>query len=150
MATQTPSVHLIKLCVGAASVDDLRARQRAHLDACRENGTTPRIVHKTRQTPQRRDELQTGGSIYWIIKGAVLARQALLALEDDLKDGRKCCALVLDPEIVLVRPTPKRAFQGWRYLPADDAPPDLTDEVATGIDAMPARMRQQLVELALL
>src|SRR5690606_33434940 len=97
----------------------------------------------TFQTPKRKSALLDGGSLYWVIKGVVQVRQRLVGLEEGAKeDGTPCCLLVLDPKLVPVRPVPRRAFQGWRYLPAEDAPPDLNGSSADDIAALPPRMRK--------
>jgi hypothetical protein len=58
--------------------------------------------------------------------------------------------LILENELVAVRPTPRRPFQGWRYLDADDAPEDLKGRAAAGVGAMPPKLRKQLAELGLI
>ena len=143
------SLHLIKLCVGCPSVEDLRARQSQRLGDMRRRGEAARLAHVTRMMPRRADELLDGGSLYWVIKGHVLARQALIGIEPFRdSDGVGRCRLVLGEDVVEVRPRPLRAFQGWRYLVAADAPPDLAGR-APG-DAMPDEMRRELAELGLL
>ena len=67
-----------------------------------------------------------------------------------VEDGTPCCMLMLENELVPVRPTPRRAFQGWRYLDAEEAPADLARTSASGIVAMPPKLRKQLAELGLL
>ena len=37
-------------------------------------------------------------------------------------EGIGRCRLVLEPKVVPTEWQPKRPFQGWRYLPAKDAP----------------------------
>ena len=99
-------------------------------------------------TPKRGADLLDGGSIYWVIKGQIGARQKLLGLEPIVgEDGVRRCALLLDEEAVAVAPRPMRAFQGWRYLAAEDAPADLA---ASGAAEMPEELRRQLAELGLL
>ena len=71
--------------------------------------------------------------------------------EDGQKtDGTKACRIMLDPKLVVVRPTPRRAFQGWRYLEAADAPEDLTNGTGKGLADLPPKMRRELAELCLL
>ena len=78
-------------------------------------------------------------------------RQRIVAFEDGQKDdGTRCCRIMLDPELVAVKPTPRRAFQGWRYLEAADAPADLDRAVGNQLAAMPAQMRRELAELCLI
>ncbi len=100
--------------------------------------------------PTRAAELVEGGSLYWVIKGQIAARQRLLEIEPFVDvDGIGRCRLWLDPEVVHVSPRPYRAFQGWRYFQDKDAPPDL-DAVAKGAADMPEAMRRELGELGLL
>ncbi len=144
------TVHLIKLCVGADSIEDLAQWQAGRLKAMKAAGEKPLLSHRTFQTPKRRDELLDGGSLYWVIKGIVQARQQLVDITEGTKqDGTPCCLLVLDKKLVPVRPVPRRPFQGWRYLDAGDVPPDLKPG-ETGIGDMPPRMRKELAELGLI
>ncbi|WP_454916722.1 DUF1489 family protein [Xanthobacter sediminis] len=144
-------LHLIKLCVGATSIEDLRnwiADRRA--DALRA-GVPFEQTHVTRMVPTRMDELLDGGSLYWVIKGDVAARQRLLDVRPFTDaDGVRRCALVLDPEVIGVRPRPARPFQGWRYLKASEAPRDLAAVAGDGAAAMPEAMRRELEHLGLL
>ena len=145
------TVHLVKLCVGAESIEDLGAWQKQRLAALKAAGEKrPHLSHRTFQTPKRRDELLAGGSLYWVIKGVVQARQKLVALSQGSKDdGTPCCLLVLDKVLVPVRPVPRRPFQGWRYLAATDAPADLRPG-ESGIADLPPKMRKELAELGLI
>jgi hypothetical protein len=145
-------LHLIKLCVGCDSIEDLASWQAERLRARRRAGEKkPRLYHRTFQTPKRAAELIAGGSLYWVIKGLVQVRQPLFDVAEGTKDdGTPCCMLMLEDELVPVRPTPRRAFQGWRYLDPDEAPPDLKRGAADGIVDMPPKLRKQLAELGLL
>ena len=49
-----------------------------------------------------------------------------------------------------MRPTPRRPFQGWRYLDPAEAPDDLKGRSAAGITTMPPKLRKQLAELGLI
>jgi hypothetical protein len=146
------TLHLIKLCVGTDSIADLAAWQAERLRQRRKAGERkPRLFHRTFQTPKRRDELLAGGSLYWVIKGIVQVRQQLVDLTEGTKDdGTPCCLLVLKTELVPVRPVPRRAFQGWRYLDAREAPEDLRQGSARAIVAMPPELRRDLAALGLL
>src|SRR5271157_1516801 len=137
------ALHLIKLCVGAESIADLQAWIQAR------RKQTPGVhAHVTRMTPKRGAELLDGGSLYWVIKGQLCARQKLVGLENFVDtDGIGRCALQLDDEVVAVSPRPWRAFQGWRYLDAADAPADLG---ASGAAEMPEALRRELSDLGLL
>jgi len=100
--------------------------------------------------PKRAAELIDGGSIYWVIRGEVACRQRIRDVKPFRdKDGIGRCGLVLDPKVVLVAPRPFRAFQGWRYLAAKDAPRDL-DKAAPGAAVMPEKLRRELRELGLM
>ena len=82
--------------------------------------------HVTRMWPKREAELLDGGSLYWVFKGLVLCRQPIARLDEYYReDGIRRCAIVLDPTVTRVAPSPKRPFQGWRYLAAEAAPPDI-------------------------
>jgi hypothetical protein len=144
------SVHLIKLCVGIESVAHLSERQKFRLAQANGAGRAPELFHRTRQMPRRRDDLLKGGSLYWVIKGVVLVRQAILDLREvRCDDGIRRCDIILDHKLVVTRPHPRRAFQGWRYLSVDDAPKDLGLE-GSGLEDLPDEMRTQLIELGLL
>lgn len=111
-------LHMIKLCVGCDTVEELAA-WRLQQDTGR-----PWIL-RTRQTPKRAAELVQGGSVYRVFKGQILCRQAILAVDTTGEGAAARCEVTLDPEMVLTLPTPRRPFQGWRYLKAEDAPADL-------------------------
>ena len=144
-------LHLVKLCVGAASIEDLAAWQAARLKALRRKSRRAELFHTTFQSPKRQAELLDGGSIYWVIKGAIQARQRLIGFEEGRKaDGSPACLLLLDTELVAVRPVPRRAFQGWRYLAEDDAPADLGVGGKGEIGKMPEQLRRELAELCLI
>jgi hypothetical protein len=143
-------LHLIKLCVGCDSVRDLEDWIKQKLKDKRKRGEKPEHIHRTRMVPKRADELIDGGSLFWVIRGEVMCRQRIRAVRPFRdKDGVGRCALVLDSKVVLVEPRPYRAFQGWRYLQAADAPRDL-EKAAPGAAAMPEKMRRELRELGLM
>lgn len=102
----------------------------------------------TRNKPKRAEEILNGGSIYWVIKGWVCARQRLLELRPLLLNGIPYCGLVYDKELVRVAPRPRRAFQGWRYFDPKDAPPDLVK--GKGDAEIPDEMQRELAALGLL
>ena len=109
-----------------------------------------RHAHVTRMTPKRAEDILGGGSLYWVIKGQIGARQRIVGIEPFMdKDGIGRCRLWLDGEVVAVAPRPMRAFQGWRYYAAKDAPPDL-DESQRGLAEMPETLRRELAGLGLL
>lgn len=138
------TLHLIKLSVGTEDVEDLRAWQAGRL---RRTGA---VYHQTRMAPRRKAELLAGGSIYWVIKGAVLCRQRLRDIVPAVDDtGRPCVRLMLDPELVRTEPRAHRPFQGWRYLAPADAPADL-ESLGAGAEDLPAEMVAELRALGLL
>lgn len=144
------TVHILKLSVGTESIETLDAWQRERMKMRRPNGKTGEVWHRTRMFPRRRDEVLDGGSIYWVIRGVIQARQRIVDLRAVTgDDGIERCELVFDPELVPVRPTPRRPFQGWRYLKTEDAPMDLAEAGRDAVD-MPPVMRMQLAELCLL
>jgi hypothetical protein len=115
-------LNIVKLCVGASSIEDLAAWQRQNAPYWAK-GTAE---HITRMYPKREAEILGGGSLYWVIKGEILARQQFLDIQQVAgSDGILRCAFILDAQIVRTHPAPRRAFQGWRYLAAADSPPDL-------------------------
>ncbi|MEL7230313.1 MAG: DUF1489 domain-containing protein [Pseudomonadota bacterium] len=141
------SLHLIKLSVGTESVEDLKRWNREHLRLLRSAGHTGPRFHTTRMVPKRVDELLDGGSIYWVIKGQVQARQKLVGIEPFTdRAGIRRCRLMLGDKLVETHWQPKRPFQGWRYLKGEDAPTDLKE----GNEPIPAALRADLSELGLL
>lgn len=138
-------LHIVKLCVGVDSLEDFQAWRDEERRARR------KMDHITRMFPKRADEVLDGGSIYWVIRGMILVRQPILALQEVTgSDGIPRCRMIFDPAYTLVRPTPRRAFQGWRYLEEQDAPPDLKGASAEGLSDMPEDMRAELAALGLI
>jgi hypothetical protein len=141
------TLHLIKLCVGAESIDDLAEWIERKLADKRAAGLPVEQWHTTRMVPRRMAELLDGGSLYWVIKGNVQVRQRLLDVRpftDDEGIGR--CRLVLEPEMVPTAWQPKRAFQGWRYFDPKDVPRDLDD---AGGEGLPPELAAELAGLGL-
>ena len=145
------SVNLVKLCVGIETVEDLVRAQRRRVEKHARAGKAASLFHATRMTPRRREELLDGGSLYWVIKGVIQVRQRIIGLAQAKRtDGTPCCQIMLDKSLHLVRPTRRRPFQGWRYLEADDTPPDLTPGAAGKKAHFPPAMRRELAELGLI
>lgn len=134
------TLHLIKLVVGCDTVEDLLDWRAPQAKAGQ-----PWIL-RTRQTPKRAAELTDGGSIYRVYKGAILSRQRILEIATVGAGQDARCEMLLDETLVRVAPTPRRAFQGWRYLEAKDAPPDLEGE---GGQDVPPELARQLREAGL-
>jgi len=145
------SLHLLKLCVGAESLEDHREWITRTLERKRRAGLPEEQLHTTRMVPKQRDALLQGGSLYWVIKGSIQGRQKLLDIrpfKDD--EGINRCHLVMEPVLFATRPQPRRPFQGWRYLKASDAPADLSELGGQSIESIEPAMRQELIELGLI
>jgi hypothetical protein len=144
------ALHLIKLCVGADSIQDLRDWVSERSLTAMAAGLEPHSIHTTRMVPKRMEELLDGGSLYWVIKGQVSARQKLLDLRTFTGgDGIQRCELVLGPEVIETASQPKRPFQGWRYLKDEEKPRDL-GALGDDVAALPEDLRRELSELGLL
>ena len=141
------TLNLIKLCAGADSIEDLADWQKKRAAMRRKKGQKPDIFHVTRMTPKRADELLSGGSLYWVIKGQIAVRQRLVALRPVVREGVPHCALVLDKNLVPTVRRTHRAFQGWRYFDSKDAPRDLTPRDKS---KLPDELRAELTQLGLL
>ena len=138
-------VHLVKLCVGADGVEDLVDWQRQRA------ATVPgwRPSHVTRMWPKRADEVLAGGSLYWVFKGVILARQRIIGLEEMRgEDGIARCRLVFDAQVIRTEPVPRRPFQGWRYLDPKEAPRDLPQSRGPDYD-LPEPLALALAEIGL-
>ena len=137
-------LHLIKLAVG---IDDpahlAKVQKRYRLP----NGN-PRC--RTRMTPKRAEELTAGGSLFWVINGYIMVRQKILAIHQKTDGGRPQCLIELAKRPVLVQPTHRRPFQGWRYLKPDDAPPDIKGGKIYIDPKMPKAMQSELRKLGLI
>lgn len=139
------TLNIIKLCVGADSVEDLLDWHRSHAHVWAP-GTTE---HVTRMWPKRDEDLLNGGSLYWVIKGVIQARQRLLGLAERRgADGILRCALVLDAEVIRTENALRRPFQGWRYLDPAESPRDLPKTRALD-DTLPPALAAALAEIGL-
>jgi len=139
-------LHLLKLSVGIRDIAHLRQVQAARAK------TDPPLRHRTRNFPRRAEELRAGGSIYWVIAGAIVVRQRVLDIvEDQWQDGSACAGILLHKTLVPVSGRSIRPFQGWRYLEAADAPADLVKGArARGEGALPPALKRELRALGLL
>jgi hypothetical protein len=143
-------LHIVKLCVGANSISDLQDWIDRRLKERKRRKQPIEHIHTTRMMPTRKDEILDGGSLYWVIKGEIAARERLIDIRPFTdKDGIKRCRLVMDGKVVPVVPKPRSAFQGWRYFQAKDAPPDLAKS-GKGLTELPESLRRELRELGLL
>ncbi|GGD89573.1 lysophospholipase [Aureimonas endophytica] len=142
-------LHLVKLCVGAESIEDLQSWVADRLEEARRTGRAVEQIHQTRMQPKRETDVLAGGSLYWVIKGSIQVRQRILALRPVVDaEGIGRCHIVLEPVFVPTEWQPRRAFQGWRYLTEDDAPRDLGADA--DLAAVPPDLRRELAELGLL
>ena len=138
----TDYINLVKLCVGVESVEDLQA----HIDAA------PGGVrgHTTRMWPKQGDKLLNGGSLYWVIKGAIQARQEIIGLEEVIgADGVRRCRILLSAPLIRTANATRRPFQGWRYLKPEDAPADLPEGRDSEPD-LPSDLAQTLAEIGVI
>ena len=140
------AIHLQKLSVGSESITTLQDWQKMVVRRRTQKGLSPHHQHVTRMFPKQKEALLEGGSIYWVIKGLIQCRNEIVALEKtQTNDGRKACAIIMEPKLIPVVPTPKRPFQGWRYLKAGDVPADLSE--LGGANDLPPELRAKLAEL---
>lgn len=139
-------IHLVKLSVGTDSVEGLQDWQEAY--ARRFQDGLPR--HVTRMWPKKEAEILQGGSMYWVIKGAIQCRQRIVRMDEVIgSDGIRRCGIVLEPQITRTTTATKRPFQGWRYLKAEDAPKDLTG-AASREESLPSDMATALAEIGVI
>ena len=140
-------LHLLKMAVGIADLDDLRRVRAARIEQL--GGS---FVY-TRNHPRRAEAILCGGSLYWVIRGQIRARQRIVGFRSERDDkGRAYCLIEVAPELIATVWRPWRPFQGWRYLSPVDAPPDRTGGPEDDTDGalMPARMAAELRGLGLL
>jgi len=143
-------LHLIKLSVGTDSIRDLEEWIAGRVAAKVKAGEKPEHTHRTRMVPKRVAELRDGGSMYWVIKGQISARQKIIDIRPFTDDqGISRCFIVLEPDLIPVMPRSCRPFQGWRYLPDHEKPADVTAGFGE-LAEMPEELRRELRELGLL
>ncbi len=143
------ALHLLKLCVGIDSPEQLEEHVLQRLARLRSQGEPVEVTHTTRMIPRRKAELLDGGSLYWVIRGSIQVRQRLLDIRPFRDEaGIRRCHLVLESAWVQTMSQPRRPFQGWRYLGPDDAPADLAGGATD--QNMPATLRRELAEMGLL
>ncbi len=130
------ALHLTKVAYGAQSLEELHSWFQTRGDEARLT---------TRYLPKRAEEIQGGGSLFWIYKHQLVARSPILRFEE--AEGGKT-NIIIAARLIDVYPQPKRAHQGWRYLAGEDAPRDLADGEVAG-DAMPGKLAGDLARLGL-
>lgn len=144
-------VHLVKMAVGVDSLEDLQAYQQRSAKPRAEDGRAI-CRHRTRHLPKRTEDLLDGGSLYWVIKGYIAARQAIVGFEPLEIEGQTHCLIQMDPDVVPVMPVPRRPHQGWRYLEEADAPADVggSGAAASELAELPPVLVRELRALCLL
>ena len=143
-------LNLVKLCVGVEKVSDLASWQAIRAEDARMRGEDPTPRHVTRMWPRRDEELLDGGSLYWVFKGLILARQTITRLDEVIgEDGIRRCGIILNPQLVLTEAFQRRPFQGWRYLQKTDAPKDV-GMYSEGQEELPGAMQAELAALGVL
>ena len=137
--------NLKKLAVGIDTVENLKIRQKIIFNEYN------KIIHVTRNTPKKKDDLIKKGSMYWVIKRRVLVRQKIKNISLIIRnDGSKGCEIELDSELIKVIPTPMRPFQGWRYYNSEEVPSDLTlDLNNVNEEALTDELNAELIKLGL-
>lgn len=139
------TIHLLRLAVGADSLQSMRDWRRDHQILWQGRQVVPTY---TKRAPTRAAELLDGGCIYWVVKGFVQCRQPFVGFDmvRDV-DGTEYCRMLMDPELIETVSMPKRPFQGWRYLKPEEAPADLAE--GQGGDHLPEHLLAELRALGL-
>ena len=144
------TIHLLRTAAGLKDLQELREIQ-AHFKTRSVRDLGQVVVVTTRNNPKRSDDLLSGGSLYWIVKNAIQARQDILDIRRVTDaDGQTLCQILLNPDIIRVLPVAQKAVQGWRYLEAAKAPRDLGALGGANDDAPPEDMARELKALGLL
>ena len=148
--SETP-VNIVKLAVGIQSVEELALIQRRFLNQP-EVDANRGFYHSTKLMPKKHEAIVKSGSLYWVIKGVICARQKIISItKQEDSDGIKRCKIYLNDSIIKTVPMRKRPFQGWRYLKRNKTPADITDTVTgTFDDDIPLEVQRQLLEVGLL
>ena len=142
------TLHLVKLAVGVADVAAFADWVALRVREAQERGERPVVRRVTRRMPRRAAELLAGGSLFWVVAGAIRVRQRLLGFESVEVGGKSSCAIVLEGALIPTRAKKHRPFQGWRYLAPAEAPRDLGGR--GGLEAMPPAMADALKELGVI
>ncbi len=139
------ALHMLKLAAGVADLAELKEVQK---ERRKERGI---YAFYTRNMPKRDEEILDGGSIYWVIKGQIQARQRIKKFTPIVNNrGRPAVLVSFEAKITLTQWRPHRPFRGWRYLEAKEVPKDLPKGAKAMTKGMPAKMEAELRELGLL
>ena len=142
------AVNLLRMAVRIDSVSELKKIQTD-----RRNITEgKRLYTYTRNMPKRLDELVNGGSVYWVVKRLIRVRQKIMSIEQQLnEEGKKFCAIELNPVHIILEPRKQKPFQGWRYLKSEEAPLDAAIVESNYSNTnMPPELMSELKELGLI
>ena len=131
-------LNMTKIAFGAEGPAHLRKRLETY-------ATDGEARLTTRYLPKRIAEM-AGGSLYWIHAHTIIGRSPIIGF---MENGAGRYWIRLEPRLISVRSIPKRAHQGWRYLEAKDAPPDLGSSEADGRDEMSPEMLADLMKMGL-
>ena len=117
-------LNIIKIVVGCDNLEEfanIQERDRAMFEGREVN------IIRTRYKPKRFEEiLESGGSVYRVVKGLLSCRQKVIGFDSFVTDdGVTRCLILVDTEIIKTEIMPRKAFQGWRYFEEKDAPKDL-------------------------
>jgi hypothetical protein len=140
-------LHL-KVSANRESLEDLARWQNACLKDKKKKRQPLLLQHVTRLMTKRKDEILNGGSIYWIIKSRIVARQKIVDLKSVQKNGRSHFVITYEPKLTPVAQRRTQKIEGWRYLAAKDAPPDIAADKAA--NSLPEDLKMELSELGLL
>ena len=146
-----PTINIVKLAVGIQSVEELALMQRQFLSEAGTNSNNG-FYHSTKLMPKKHEAIVKSGSLYWVIKGVICARQKIVAItKQEDADGIKRCKIFLDNSIIKTTPIRKKPFQGWRYLKKNRTPTDIANPVTSTFETdIPLKLQQQLLEVGLL
>jgi hypothetical protein len=146
----TAKLHMMKLAPGVQDRDMMQAWVDQERSYCLSQGLGDTLFLGTKNVPKRAEELLQGGSIYWVWKSQVQARQVIrdITSKED-GNGKTYCLIELDPELIDVSPAPRRPFQGWRYAEVGSVPPDLGGR-SEELEGMPEEMKAELARIGIL
>lgn len=142
-------INILRPAVGVRDIAHLHELQ-THFRTSNHEGQNV-VVATTKRQPRQKDEiLSSEGSMYWIIKNTIQARQKIVDLKlVEEEDGETYCQILMNPQIIRVSPRKKRAFQGWRYFKGSDVPKDI-GSFSPSDDGLPPEMEEELRALGII
>ena len=136
-------LHMLKLAAGISDLAELKEVQK---ERKKERGV---YAFYTRNMPKREEEILDGGSIYWVIKGQIQARQRIKGFKPIVnRRGRPAVLVTFEAKLTPTQWRPHRPFRGWRYLEPREAPKDLPKGAKA--KGLPPKLEAELRELGLL